>query len=179
MYVCLRGTGVCREGYVPGHRTMSRWAHMGFISATGPGSLQEQTACVLEDALVAPTSLTLPSKAYRWSTHRVPDCILGPQTGDPCLLLGLFSPHRGQRDLFLKSHPTQSLPYSDPSSGFRDFLVSVHKDPQGQALNPSQEVALCHALCDLSSPPLKLLLSDQELKCHLLQEAIPETRHSE
>ena len=80
VYVCLRGTGVCREGYVPGHRSMSRWAHMGFISATGVGSLQEQTAYVLEDALVAPTSLTFPSRAYRWSTHRVPDCILGPQT---------------------------------------------------------------------------------------------------
>lgn len=101
--------------------------------------------------------------------------------GDPCLFLGLLPliPTEGRGIFFFKLHPTQSLPYSDPSSGFRDFLVSVQKDPQGQALSPSQEVALCHAQCDLPSPPLKLLLSDQELKCRLLQEAIPETRHSE
>lgn len=46
----------------------------------GLGSREGRRACVLEDALAAPTALTPSFSTYRLSTHDIPDHVLGPQT---------------------------------------------------------------------------------------------------
>lgn len=89
MCVYPKGTGLCREDYVPGHRTVSQLVHRRLYYL--PGAQEEHTACVLEDpredALAFPHS---PHSFIQYIQIEHPLCArLCPRhidSGDPYLL---------------------------------------------------------------------------------------------
>lgn len=121
--MCLEGTGVCRESYVPGHRTAPGWVQRGLsICRVGGGVQEEHAACVLEDprenAPASPTARTPPFCTYRLCTHCVPDPVLGPQTlVMPTSSLTSHPPSHSRQRYQFEPHWTESFPCSESSSG--------------------------------------------------------------